>query len=523
MTPQEHWWSASQSYVSDILAVFAAAPDRPAVNWRGETLSRGELVRSVTEAFHALHDNGVREGDVVAVLVAPNSPEMLTARYAAHLLGGAVCYLRSTNPGTSEVALPLDQQIQILRDTQAVTVYTDAENAPRAAELAAGTGGLPVTRLPGAAGTGKTERTDDAPRAVPLDPDALALITFTSGSTGRPKGIRMAGRAWNGLVRGQVAAGGEAGGVKLLVTTPLSHTVGSMADTALALGGEVHLHENFDAEQFVNTVADEGIAWTFMATVHLFQLLDHLEERGLRDVEEGRLAPLQRLIYSGSAAAPARIAQAVKAFGLIMVQAYGTGETGRLTTLFPHEHLDPWLSTTVGRPFPDVEVVVGDQETGAPLGTGEVGEVRVRTPHMMDGYTGDPAATAKVLRDGWYHTGDIGYTDEHGYLHLLGRVADVVKVNGVKVHPTVVEREILSLAGVRHAAVYGVRDQDGVEHLYATIVGDPAVPVETDAIRAHLAQSLSGLHVPERISVVDALPLNGNGKPDKVRLQLLDA
>ncbi|WP_330333055.1 AMP-binding protein [Streptomyces sp. NBC_00536] len=521
MTPQDHWWSASHSYVSDILSVFAAAPDSPAVNWRGETSTGGEMIRSVTDAFHALHDSGVRAGDVVAVLVAPNSPEMLTARYAAHLLGGAVCYLRSTNPGTSEVTLPLDQQVQILRDTAAVTVYTDAENAPRAAELAEGAGGLPVTRVTGDAG--EKDRTGDAPRTAPWDPDALALITFTSGSTGRPKGIRLAGRAYNGLVQGMVAAGGEAAGFKLLVTTPLSHTVGSMADTALALGGVVHLHENFNAEQFVNAVADEGIIWTFMATVHLFQLLDHLEGRGLKDVEEGRLASLQRLIYSGSAAAPARIAQAVKAFGLIMVQAYGTGETGRLTTLFPHEHLDPWLSTTVGRPFPDVEVVVGDQESGAPLATGEVGEVRVRSPYTMDGYTGDPAASAKVLRDGWYHTGDIGYTDEHGYLHLLGRVADVVKVNGVKVHPTVVERELISLAGVRHAAVYGVRDQGGGEHLHATIVCDPAVPVETDAIRAHLAQSLSGLHVPEKISVVDDLPLNDNGKPDKVRLQLLGA
>ncbi|MFG2993442.1 class I adenylate-forming enzyme family protein [Streptomyces sp. NPDC048257] len=521
MTSQDHWWSASDSYASDILSVFAAAPDRPAVNWRGETVSRGELLRSVTEAFHALHDSGVRAGDVVAILVAPNSPEMLTARYAAHLLGGAVCYLRSTNPGSSQVALPLDQQIKILRDTEAVTVYTDAENAPRAAELAEGAGGLPVTRVAGDAR--RTDSADVAARTAPWAPDALAVITFTSGSTGQPKGIRLAGRAWNGLVRGQVAAGGEAEGVKLLVTTPLSHTVGTMADTSLALGGEVYLHENFNAEQFVNAVADEGIAWTFMATVHLFQLLDYLEERGLRDVEDGRLAPLQRLIYSGSAAAPARIAQAAKTFGLIIVQAYGTGETGRLTTLFPHEHLDPWLSTTVGRPFPDVEVVVGDQESGAPLTTGEVGEVRVRSPHMMDGYTGDPAATAKVLRDGWYYTGDIGYTDEHGYLHLLGRVADVVKVNGVKVHPTVVEREILSLAGVRHAAVYGMRDQDGVEHLQATIVCDPAVPVETDAIRAHLAQSLSVLHVPETISVVDDLPLNDNGKPDKLRLQLLDA
>lgn len=523
MTPHGPWWRESDSYVSDMLSVFASAPDRPALHWRGEVITGGAMVGSVTEAFRALRNNGVGKAGVVAVLVSPNSPEMLIARYAAHLLGGAVCYLRSTNPGTSKAILPLDHQVQILRDTGAVTVYTDAENAGRAEELAASVDGVTVThpRTP-LGGDGETAP-DDALDAVPWDPASLAVVAFTSGSTGRPKGIRLAGRVWNGSVRGMVAADRAAESVKLLVTTPLSHTVGPMADAALALGGEVYLHENFDPGQFVRTVAEGGIAWTFLATAQLFQLLDHLEERGLRDIEAGRLAPLKRLIYSGSAAAPARIAQAVRVLGLIMVQAYGTGETGRITSLRREEHTDPWLSTTVGRPFPEVEVVVGDQESGAPLAVGEAGEVRVRSPHVMDGYTGDPAATAPVLQDGWYLTGDIGYFDERGYLHLLGRVADVVKIDGVKVHPTVVEREILSLPGVRQAAVYGVPDRDGAEHLRATISCDPSATVDTGALRAHITDALSGLHAPEQISVVDALPLNDNGKPDKVRLRLLDA
>ncbi|MFB7615193.1 AMP-binding protein [Kitasatospora sp. NPDC056181] len=520
MTPQDHWWTESDSYVADILSVFAGAPERPAVHWRGEALSGGELIRSVTGTLRALRDNGVGPGDVVAVLVAPNSPEMLTARYAAHLLGGAVCYLRSTNPGTSSTILPLDHQIQILRDTAAVTVYADDESAQRALELAEGAGGLPVTRARRADGEPVEA---GAPTAAPWDPQALSVISFTSGSTGRPKGIRLAGRVWNGSVRGMVAADRAAESVKLLVTTPLSHTVAAMADAALALGGEIHLHEAFDAGRFVAAVSEQEISWTFLATTQLFQLLDHLDERGALDLASGGLSSLKRLIYSGSPAAPARIAQAVRILGPVMVQAYGTGETGRITSLRREDHYDPWLSTTVGRPFPEVEVVVGDPNTGEPVATGEVGEVRVRSPHLMDGYTGDPERTAKVLRDGWYFTGDIGYSDERGYLHLLGRVADVVKVGGVKVHPTVVEREILSLPGVRHAAVYGVQDRDGAEHLHATLVCDPAAEVRTEAVRAHLAESLSVLHAPEKISLVSALPLNDNGKPDKLRLRLLEA
>ncbi|MGW2088749.1 AMP-binding protein [Streptomyces sp. NPDC001880] len=256
---------------------------------------------------------------------------MLTARYAAHLLGGTVCYLRSTNPGTISTILPLDHQIQILRDTAAATVYADAENAQRALELSEATDGLRVTRI-GGTGYGAAGR-GDTPRAVPWDPGAVAVIGFTSGGTGRPKGIRLSARVWNGAVRGMAAADRTAEDVKLLVTTPLSHTVGTMADAALALGGEVHLHEHFDAGEFIKTVEESAISWTFMATVQLFRLLDHLEELGAHDLESAGLSSLNRLICSGSAAAPARIEQAVRILGLILVRAYGTSETGRITSL----------------------------------------------------------------------------------------------------------------------------------------------------------------------------------------------
>jgi fatty-acyl-CoA synthase len=153
------------------------------------------------------------------------------------------------------------------------------------------------------------------------------------------------------------------------------------------------------------------------------------------------------------------------------------------------------------------------------LAVGEIGEVRVRSPQMMDGYNGDPELTSRVVRDCWYFTGDIGCLDERGYLTLLGRVADLIKVGGVKVHPIVLEAEILSHPGVRHAAVYGVRDEDGSEHIHAAIECDPAEAVEVEEIRAGIAEKLSPIHVPEKMHVLSALPMNSNGKPDKVLLR----
>lgn len=520
MSLPEHWWSGSQSYASEILSLLAAAPDRDVVHWRGEAFSGGDLVRSVTETFLALRNRGVGKGDVVAILVAPNSPEMLTVRYAAHLLGGAVCYLRTTNPGTRRTVLPLDHQIQILRDTEAVTIYADAESAERAAEIADG-GGIPVTRLQGRDDVGRVDVV--APDAVSWDPDALAFIGFTSGSTGRPKGIRLAGRAWEATMRAWMGVGREYDCASILVSTPLSHGVATMADAVFALGGALYLHESFDAEKFVDTVsAEKEVSWTFMATNHVFQLIDHLLERGIRDsddLEAAGLSSLKRIVYGGSPAAPARIAQAFRLFGPSLAQGYATSESGRITILTPSEHGDPELAATVGRPFPEVEVVVCNSDSGEQLAAGEVGEVRVRSPQMMDGYNGNPELTAQVLRDGWYFTGDIGSLDERGYLTLLGRVAHVIKVGGVKVHPIVLEAEILAHPGVRHAAVYGVRDEDGSEHIHAAIECDPAEVVEVEDIRARIAETLSPIHVPEKIHILSALPMNSNGKPDKVLLK----
>ncbi|MDH6112536.1 fatty-acyl-CoA synthase [Kitasatospora sp. MAP12-15] len=518
----EHWWGASQSYASEILSLLAAAADRDVVHWRGERFSGGDLVRSVTETFLALRNRGVGKGDVVAILVAPNSPEMLTVRYATHLLGGAVCYLRTTNPGTRATILPLDHQIQILRETEAVTVYADAECAERAAELADGSG-IPVTRLHHGE-RDEVGRVDgaDTPDAVSWDPDALAFIGFTSGSTGRPKGIRLSGRAWEATVRAWMDLGREYGCASILVSTPLSHGVAPMVDAVFAMGGALYLHETFDAEKLVHTVsAEKEVSWTFMASNHVFQLIDHLLERGIRDrdaVEAAGLSSLKRIVYGGSPAAPARIAQAFQLFGPVLAQGYATSESGRITTLTPLEHGDPDLAATVGRPFPGAEIVVCNSDSGEQLAAGEIGEVRVRSPQMMDGYNGDPELTARVLRDGWYFTGDIGFLDERGYLTLLGRVAHVIKVGGVKVHPIVLEAEILAAPGVRHAAVYSVRDADGSDHIHAAIECDPAKVVEVEDIRARIAEALSPIHVPEKIHVLSALPMNSNGKPDKALL-----
>ncbi|MFJ7244223.1 class I adenylate-forming enzyme family protein [Kitasatospora sp. NPDC098652] len=512
------WWSDAGGYVPEVLAALAEHPGKVVLRYPGTELTAEDYLRAVTGTYRTLRANGVGRGTVVAVLTAPNSPDMLSVRHAAHLAGAAVCYLRSTNPGTSTAMLPLTDQLGIVRDTGATVLYADRTSAARAAELAERSGAVLVG--PGQDGSAGTAPTDDPGAVAPGrgEPDDLAVIMFTSGSTGRPKGIRKSLRSWEGTVRIAVDTPAEAAEITALYSTPLSHSAGLLVDGALAVGGSVVLLPEFDAPQVVRAVIEHRVTRTFMATTQLYRLLDHLEDLGHRDARSAGLAGLRSLSYSGTSAAPSRLAVAHEVFGPILLQLYGTTESGRISYLDPAGHADAGLAATVGRVFPEVELEVRDPDTGVPLADGQVGEIRMRSPQLMDGYL-DPALDAGVLRDGWYRTGDIGYRDDRGYLHLLDRVSDVVKVDGVKIYPAVVERELLTVPGVALAAVYGVRDADGTEHLHAALTCRPGTLVEPEAVRKHISANLSPALAPERVLVLDELPMNPTGKPDKARLR----
>ncbi|MEC3979807.1 class I adenylate-forming enzyme family protein [Amycolatopsis sp. H20-H5] len=513
------WWASAGGYVAELLSVLAREPEKPVLHYRGSWTTGGEHLRSVTGIYRVLSHSGVGHGTIVGVLTASNSPEILGVRHATHLLGAAVGHLRSTNPGSSTAMLPIDDQMDILRTVGAGVLYADRDAADRAAELARLAG---ISLIgPGVRGPCEVTPGDDPGPAEPAlwSPEDLAAIAFTSGSTGRPKGIRKSRRSWDSVVYGTVDHGPEAEQVTALVGTPLSQTVGQLADAALIDGGRLVLLEEFAPDTWIRAVNEHSVTRTFMATSHLYRVLDHLAERGLHDPVAAGLTSLRRLDYAGSPAASARLIEAVKMFGPSLFQQYGTSESARISFLAPEDHKEPELLETVGRPFPGVEIGISDLETGASLGAGKVGEVRVRSPHVMDGYL-DEALTAQVFRDGWYHTGDIGYRDERGYLHLLDRVADMVKIDGVKVYPTVIERETLMIPGIAQAVVYGCLGDDGLEHLYAAIALRAGALVSSDVVRAHLSTTLSPAHAPEQVLVLDEIPLNAAGKPDKPRLRM---
>ncbi|MET8809526.1 long-chain fatty acid--CoA ligase [Streptomyces sp. NPDC004546] len=508
MAVSDPWWSEHDGYAARIMSRLAADPDRTAVHWRGRAIGAGELAGSVARTAHALRDAKVGPGSVLGVLVAPNSPDMLSARYAAHLVGAAVCYLRSTNAGSTVPVLSTDEQLRILLDTGAAALLTDPENEDRARILAErARGRVTVIRTADLPAPG-----DPGPAAL-WAPEAAAVIGLTSGSTGRPKGILLSARAWTSRVEAASASATPDEEVRILVTTPLSHTVGPMADAVLASGGRVVLHEQMRPEEALRAIAEHRITRMYLATPQVYEMVDQYR------VTKADLSSLRQLIYGGCPASPTRIAEAAEAFGPVLVQGYGASESGRITFLGPRDHLDPELAGTVGRPFPGVRIKVCVPGTDEEVAVGETGEVCVNSPHLMDGYWQDPARTAQALRGGWYRTGDLGHLDEQGRLHLLDRIADVIKTEGIKVYPAVVEREILRMPGVAQAAVYGIRDGYRIEHIHAAIVLREGARVTPAEVRDQVRTSLSALHAPEEVLLLDTMPLSASGKPDKARLR----
>ncbi len=206
----------------------------------------------------------------------------------------------------------------------------------------------------------------------------------------------------------------------------------------------------------------------------------------------------------------------------MLFQFYGQNEAGGISILAQDDHdLDrPERLRSAGKVIESVEVAIRD-ESGRDLPSGEHGEVCVRSEMIMQGYWKQPELTAEVLRDGWLHTGDIGFLDDEGYLTIVDRIKDMIVVVGGHVYTTELEDLLNTHPQVLQSAVFGVRDSDRMERVYAVVVPVPGSDVDGDALRAMVRERRGAMYEPADIRFVDALPLTDAGKPDKKQLRQL--
>ncbi|MGW3232397.1 AMP-binding protein [Kitasatospora sp. NPDC001095] len=498
-----------------ILQSLASDPDRRAVVAAdGTEITAVDFAAATYRLAHELIARGAALGTTVTLLTG-NTPEALSARYAAGLAGARVVNLYDG------MSIPVLAEITASVDTAVLLV--DAERYAEAPEL------LPLIDVPTVLtlGPGPLDgRTpvigEDVVAASahrPAEPPDVRIgpgddlgIRHTGGTTGIPKGILSLHGPYRRIFDDPVVS--TDGPPRLLAATPLAHLGGVLADLALRHGGTVVLQRSFDPGAVLAAIERERITDFWVLPPLLHQLLDH-PAIGRTD-----LSSLRQILYGGSAASPTRIREALKVFGPVLVGMYGMSEAQLISVLMPQEHerIGQGGRVPVGRPVPGVEVAIRSLD-GTDLPAGEHGEIHIRSDVVMAGYWKRPDLTAAVLRDGWLDTGDIGYFDQDGYLYLSDRVKDLIIVVGGHVYPSEVEELLLTHPTVARCAVFGVRDAQEAEHVHVAVVPAPGQRPRLDELRAFVTERKGRIFAPEVLHVVDEIPLTPIGKPDKKRLR----
>jgi long-chain acyl-CoA synthetase len=470
----------------------------PALTFEGACWSYADLDRLASQTAYALQRLGVERGDRVA-LYLPNCPEWVWAYLGALKVGAIAVSLAAALRAAEVAALVADATPKVLITTRELRdqILHGTPTAPRhcllvdaPADAPAALGGL----LAGA---------PEALTAVDLAPDAPAAIVYTSGTTGRPKGATLSHGNVVLNARAKVRYLGIRPDDRLLLFLPLHHCFGQNAvlNAALQAGASVVLQPRFDPDAVLAAARAGAFTMFFGIPASYALLLERAAPADLRAV---------RYYFSAAAPLPPEIERRwTETFGLPIHQGYGLTETSPFAS---YNHERRHQPGSIGTPIEGVEMRVVDAATGAPVAPGEPGEIVIRGHNVMLGYWRQPEETARVLRDGWFHTGDIGRQDADGYFYLLDRVKDMINVGGLKVYPAEVDAVLCACPGVAEAAAYGAPDPVLGEQVRAAVVPRPGVALTAAAVVQFCRARLASYKVPAAIEFREALPKTPTGK-----------
>lgn len=469
-------------YLCPVVQSAQRAPDATAILFGHRLWTWWQLERDVTDAAGWLEEQGVRAGDRIAC-VSWNRPEVVIAFHAAARLGAVWVPLNAR--------LTAQEHAALLSRIRPVLTLADEPF---------------VRTLPGA--TPLTQISRDplrltAPHVRAADSSAVRAILFTSGTTGVSKGAELTYGNFDALAAANAVNLGGDPDQRWLGTLPLFHVGGlTMAHRCAVYGATLVLHDRFDAARVARSLREERITHASLVATGLRWLLDHGEPRAPESL---------RALLIGGGPAPAELLAHARERGYPVLQTYGLTETCSQAAT---ERLDEADGLTAGRALDGTEVRVVN------------GEIEVRGPTVMRGYFEDPESTARVLKDGWLRTGDLGELDERGRLKILSRRTDLIVSGGENVYPAEIEAVLSTHPAIAEVAVLGLSDDTWGQIPAALIVprGDTEVAEEIGAaLSAWCRERLAGFKVPRRFIRIEALPKTANGKVDRGRLNALVA
>ncbi len=479
-----------------------------------------ELDNDANRLASALGSLAVEIGTSVATL-ASNRGELVVTEFAI-AKRGAVRVPLSVRLSATEISRILaEAQVRVLfADSEQLSV---AQNAVAAAQVDCQIIAFDSARAehPGLiaystlldAGSDETVEAD-------VSLDHPAVLNFTSGSTGTLKAaVQTVGNRLANLRKMTMnPQGSMTAGSIYLVTGPITHASGMGVLACVFRGVKVVVLPSFSAEGFLATVERERVQLTFMVPVMLNRILSFPERKNYD------ISSLKGITLGGSAISPARLREAYDAFGPIVNQGYGQGETTSAVLFLTNDDVkrgveeDSQLLQSCGRAVYDTEVRIVD-EHGSQLPSGSVGELVVRGADCVTEYFRSPESTKETFRNGWVHTGDLGYMREDGYFFIVDRKKDMIISGGFNVYCTEVESVLYEHSNVFEAIVIGAPDERWGETVKAFVTPRPGSSLSQDELQEFCARSLAKYKVPRLIEFVAELPKNRNGKPDRRALR----
>lgn len=343
--------------------------------------------------------------------------------------------------------------------------------------------------------------------------DALVGILYTGGTTGLPKGVMISAGQLITSILGSLAASGQSNRPERFLHVPPFYHLASLGGIygQVLLGSTHFVLPRFTPEGTAESVAHYRITGLTLVPTMIQRLVAHAEESGCD------LSSLRHLGYGAEPISPSLLAKLGAMLpDLELCQRYGMTELGPVATVLrPEDHKDaarsPERLRSAGRAALHSELRTVDPE-GKDTGIGVVGEIIVKSSSIMLGYWRRPEETAQAVRDGWMHTGDLGYLDSDGYLYVVDRLKDMIVTGGENVYSAEVEKVLSSHPDIQMCAVIGLPDPEWGERVHAVVVTTPGSDIDVATLRDFCGERIARYKAPRSVDVVDDLPCSGVGK-----------
>ena len=490
-------------------------PGRPAIVGNGESCSYEEMHRGIAGLSKKLREKGVTKGTRVAIW-GYNSANWLIAFFAVIRAGG-VAVLINYSMGCNEAA-----ELMTMTDTGYLLCGDNAETKkdPGAMARTASLSGIPADHCldirTGVLDLGKAfgDAEGEPEARSEAEAEETAFIIFTSGTTSKPKAVQISQKAltfdadaFNGNIEGY-------GGRSICVAVPLFHILGLLMSYAfLCQGAAVCLPANYKPETLVREI-DANRVSSMAAVGAVYLALAEAE-----GFEENAVPYLHLCMIAGGMSTPVQMMRLELQYtNATFINMYGQSEAAPLTMVRPDDMVEQ-RAQTVGKAIEGLEIRIQDGKGGF-MPAGEIGEVVARGYNLMNGYDKLPREKQPVDENGWLHTGDLGYLDESGFLHLSGRIKDVIIRGGENISPSEIEHALTQLGNIREAKVMGAPHPIYGESVEACVtMTDGGAAFNPEMLKNQLRTMIARFKLPSHIFLYDSFPLNVNGKLDQRALR----